>query len=157
MKRIYFFILLAVVFVVLPGVVHAEYVLPYPSYMPGNKLYAVSRIFDRLKSYWYWGNLGQFRYHLALSDKYLVEAKTLFEYKQYLLGAQALERSDKEFRLLKQVDSEVILAHEGVLRKLLLETPETIEWKPEKIAPSTIALHDLLQHSLSIRTSAGSL
>src|SRR5260221_10615939 len=95
------FTLLLVVFCLLcTPVVRAEYVLPYPSFMPGNKIYRVTRVIDKLKKYWYWGNISQIKYHLGLADKYLVEAKTLMEYNQFLLAADALRRSDDEFAQL---------------------------------------------------------
>ena len=98
MKKIIIYCLLLIVFCsfVIPAV-RADYVLPYPSYMPGNKLYKVGRVIDTHKRFWYFGSIAQTKYHLGLSDKYLVEAKTLFEYKQYMLGADALIRSNNEF------------------------------------------------------------
>src|SRR5450759_4493421 len=98
-KIVFFAFLLSLIFSH-SSLVYADYVLPYPSYMPGSSLYKVSRVVDRLKFYWSWGNIAQIKYHLALSDKYLVEASTLMEYKQYLLGVDALRRSDAEFTKL---------------------------------------------------------
>src|SRR5690242_19345931 len=74
--------------------VHAEYILPYPGPMPGNKLHKIVQIVDKFQYYWSWGNIARANYFMDLSDKYLVEAKTLFEYKQYLLGVESLKRSD---------------------------------------------------------------
>src|SRR3989344_5659903 len=73
------------------------YVLPYPSSMPGNKLYKVHLFLESLEQYWYFGSFGQFKYSLKESDKYLVEAKTLFDYKQYILANKALQKSDIYF------------------------------------------------------------
>jgi len=87
-----------VIFLSVSPQVRAEYVLPYPSAMPGNKLYRIMRIIDELKKPLYFGSITRYKYHLSLADKYLVEAKTLFEYKQYLLAVDALERSDREFQ-----------------------------------------------------------
>src|SRR5450759_5012191 len=95
-KIVFFSFLLSLVFSH-SSLVYADYVLPYPSYMPGSSLYKVSRVVDLLKFYWSWGNIAQIKYHLALSDKYLIEAKTLMEYKQFLLGTDDLRRYDKEF------------------------------------------------------------
>ena len=64
----------------------SQYVLPYPSAMPGSFLYKLNLVQEEILRYWYFGDFGQFKYNLGLSDKYLVEAKTLFEYKQYLLA-----------------------------------------------------------------------
>src|SRR3989344_2434627 len=87
---------------VLVSRVEAAYVLPYPSYMPGNKLYTFSRFFDEVGRIWNFGSIASTKYALHLSDKYLVEAKTLFEYQQYLLALDALQRSDRQLKCLKQ-------------------------------------------------------
>jgi hypothetical protein len=151
-----------------PRIIFAEYVLPYPSYMPGNSMYKVSRIVDRLKFYWSWGNIAQTKYHLALSDKYLIEAKTLMEYKQYLLGADALRRSDKEFM---QVSAYVVGAkkkgvnvselqhlitaatqkHTELLTGLLTITPSQFTWSPEKTKPTGLPLGEMIKTSVGIR------
>jgi hypothetical protein len=167
LKRLFLFII-PFIWLGLPHMVHAAYVLPYPSYMPGNKLYSVSRILDRAKAYWYWGNIAQFRYHLGLSDKHLVEAKTLMEYRQYLLGVAALKRSDTEFEMisgylslakregkdigvLKRTALEASEAHISVIERLVTETPVSFTWTPEKASSSELQLHSLLTDSLRIR------
>ncbi len=149
-------------------VVHADYVLPYPSYMPGNKIYKITRVVDKLKAYWYFGNLAQAKYHLSLSDKYLVEAKTLFEYKQYLLASDALLRSDNEFVQITQyirnasargVDMtefnkilyEASITHEKILESLILITPSEFTWAPEKSEATSLAIHDLIMRSSESR------
>lgn len=110
MKKILILVLIIFIcFLTVPSV-RADYVLPYPSVMPGNKLYRITRIVDQLKKYWYFGNIAQIKYHLGLSDKYLVEAKTLFEYKQYLLATDALKRSSDQF---SQIHQYVIKAEAG--------------------------------------------
>ncbi len=153
---------------VLPRVAYASYVLPYPSYMPGNKMYRVTRLMDRMKAPFYFGNLSSFRYHLALSDKYLVEAKTLFEYKQYLLAVDALKRSDKEFsdvpqylqkarkegkdiRAFESLYNEAAQEHTRVLKSLLSTLPESFEWSPEKVASTTLSLKDMINTSIALR------
>ena len=147
--RRFFIILVMLLTVGAPA--YAEYVLPYPSYMPGNKLYKISRIIDDLKQYWYWGNIAQAKYHQALSDKYLVEAKTLFEYGQYPLALDALARSDEQ---LQKVSSKVIdarKAHVALLTKLLTQSPETFVWQDEHKAAITLDLSGALGRSLKIR------
>lgn len=148
--------------------VYADYVLPYPSYMPGNKLYKVSRILDSLKAYWHWGAIASFKYHLELSDKYLVEAKTLFEYRQYLLGVDALRRSNEQFHLLSQlltrVNSEgkdakklteraieAVVSHRQSLEKLQQELPATFSWIPEKQKATELNLIKFLQEAIALR------
>ena len=150
--------------------VRADYVLPYPSYMPGNKLYKVMRIVDKVKRFWYWGNIGQIKYHLELSDKYLVEAKTLMEYNQFLLASDALIRSDGEFMQLpkyidgaakegvdtvqlRQLVHQAADKHNEVLLFLLSSTPASVIWSPEKAAATTLLLHKALENSQQILVS----
>ncbi len=153
--------------------VRADYVMPYPSYMPGNTMYRVSRIVDRLKYYWSWGNIAQTKYHLALSDKYLIEAKTLMEYKQYLLGSDALQRSDKEFMQLpgyvagarkegvdvsglKSIIAAAADKHDEILTGLLDASPAQFTWTPEKAAPTELPLGGMIQTSLGVRQKIAS-
>lgn len=148
--------------------VHASYVLPYPSYMPGNTLYKVSRLIDSVKQYWYWGNLAQVKYYLGLSDKYLVETKTLFEYKQYALGVDALTRSTEAFQKLpdlvvagqkegKDMAPSITLIgeaageHKRVLEYMKDESPSQFRWTPEKTSPSDLFLHQDIEKALSVR------
>ena len=150
------------------SLIHAEYVLPYPSYMPGNKIYRVSRVVDKIKKYWYFGNIAQIKYHLALADKYLVEAKTLMEYDQYLLGSDALFRSDTEFKQLpitlekaihERIDIRLLQVkiadagqrHKEILVELAQGVPDQFTWTPEKAAPTELKLRDLIKESLDIR------
>ena len=153
--------------------IYADYVLPYPSYMPGNKLYRVTRVFDRAKKYWYWGNITRVKYHLGLSDKYLVEAKTLFEYKQYLLAADALARSDHEFgqlpaylsgakekgvdiSALKKTISDAAGKHREVLSVSLANVPSEFTWTPEKARPTELNLADMIRSSAEFRKTIAS-
>jgi len=153
---------------VFPLSVRAAYVLPYPSYMPGNKLYRISRIIDTLKRYWYFGNIAQIKYHMQLSDKYLIEAKTLMEYQQYLLGSDALLRSDKEFMQLpayvqrvkaehvdvtiyKQFIREEGMKHEEILSSLIQAIPKEFTWTPEKATATHLNLNEMVGHSIDLR------
>lgn len=171
MNRTYFlFAFLLLFFVISFKTVNANstYVLPYPSSMPGNILYNFSLLKESILNLWYFGDLGQFTYNLKESDKYLVEAKTLFEYDQYLLALKALRKSDNFFRkvpnfldsakkgnknivsyrnLLKQA----ALKHDEVLRKTKEELPESVNWKPEKEKPEVLMLHKELDVSISLR------
>jgi len=150
------------------SVVRADYVLPYPSYMPGNTLYRVSRIVDTIKKYWYWGTIAQMKYRLALSDKYLVEAKTLFEYKQYLLGTDALYRSDLVLAGIDQLvkkgrsegkdmgtyENQLIEAmgvHIQKLTDMKEQTPNTFSWTPEKRASTDLSIWTSIDQSIQIR------
>lgn len=148
--------------------VSAGYVLPYPSYMPGNKMYRVSRIIDQAKKFWYWGSIASVKYQLGLADKYLVEAKTLFEYKQYLLAADALIRSDtafskiprfiakakeegKDVSLLEKTVHEAAQTHIQTLDGLKQIVPAEFTWTPEKSLPTRLLLKQLLLESINLR------
>ncbi len=165
-KSTYLFIIFYLIFLVPKA--HAEYVLPYPSYMPGNKIYNVSRMVDTIKKYWYWGSIASLKYHLKLSDKYVVEAKTLFEYKQYLLAVDALSRSDKEFSRLsyylgraktedKDVENfksllvEAAKKHEQIIRASQLQLPKQFTWTPEKLKSTTLSLYETTESSIKVR------
>lgn len=161
-------IIVAVLFFVFATPAYAAYVLPYPSFMPGNKLYVVSTLLDRAQRYWHFGSIAKIKYHMALSDKYLVEAKTLFEYKQYLLATNALMRSNVQFQnihtFLKQAQQEgkdvhiwqqmvhqQSSVHTDVLMSLQKYLPEDFLWQPEKEQATQLSLADLVQESISIR------
>lgn len=162
-------IILVLAFVSVNKIVYAdEYVLPYPSFMPENKFYKISRMLDSIERWWFWGNIASVKYHLKLADKYLVEAKTLFEYRQYQLGAGALRRSDaqipqihrslqfaqqegKDVQKLKSFAVSAMTAHIGILEKLSEELPENFQWTPEKQASITINLSQLFRDSIAVR------
>lgn len=151
-------------------VVHAEspYVLPYPSAMPGSALYKVNLLKEKIQALWYFGDFGQYKYNLQQSDKYLVEAKTLFEYKQYLLGFNALRRSSDYFKEIKpplfsaerggkNIRDKIKLLrgasekHIEVLSKMKNEVPEFVEWRPEKESSSKLDLWNLISQSIKLR------
>lgn len=169
-KRILIASLILLIFLSTATIVYSssEYVLPYPSYMPGNKLYAVHVVIERFSKYWYFGDFGQFIYNLKQSDKYLVEAKTLFEYKQYLLGYKALKKSDAFFAKTKPaLESAVIkgknttekrnilktasIKHIEILNKIILEVPKTFNWIPENDPSTNLMLHKVIQESILAR------
>lgn len=163
MKKILFYGLLITLYLLLAPWAHADYVLPYPSYMPGNTLYKISRVFDLFKKYWYFGNIAQVKYHLGLSDKYLVEAKTLFEYNQYLLGTDALGRSDREFSQIpnyirgtgmERNVGEAAQKHIEVLTGI--HVPIQFTWRPEKAAPMQLPLGSMIQSSIELREHVAS-
>lgn len=146
----------------------SPYVLPYPSVMPGGIAYKIHLVWEKVMQYWYFGSFGQFEYNLKQSDKYLVEAKTLFEYKQYLLGYQALQKSDNYFKqsypfLLKArnqgkdiFDKKKILSqasekHIEVLIKIKNDTQDSVTWSPEKIAATYLNIGKKIGESISIR------
>lgn len=146
----------------------SNYVLPYPSAMPGSKLYHAHILWDKLMNYWYFGSLSQFRYNREQSDKYLVEAKTLFEYKQYLLAENALKKSNrylnyakrdlesakaeqKDIRNKKSKFREAAKKHIEVLESVKLQVPESFLWQPEKAKPSTLSIWDDIDEAVEIR------
>lgn len=147
---------------------NSSYVLPYPSAMPGGINYKLHVVWEKILQYWYFGDFGKFEYNLKESDKYLVEAKTLFEYNQYLLGFTALQKSNDFFaKTLPSLqkaqkdgkdtaDSRKILStaaakHIEVLQKMLTDTPATFTWAPEKTAASTLNIHVLIQTAIEER------
>lgn len=147
----------------------SHYVLPYPGTMPGNKVYSLLQLKDTLEEYWYFGDFAQFLYHRQQADKYLVEAKTLFEYKQYLLAHQALKKSDEHFVKLpgylknakeqkkditekKRLLTDMALKHTEVLRGIYDNVPETFTWTPEKDDPTVLNLRADVTKALQIRS-----
>jgi hypothetical protein len=164
-------LLFSIVLWYFPKSVYADYVLPYPSAMPGNKLYTVTRIIDRAKKPLYFGSISRFKYHLSLADKYLVEAKTLFEYKQYLLAVDALERSNQEFREIapqlrtaytegKDIRGFVgqlagaIGEHRRVLSTIKQQVPDSVLWTPEKAAATPLLMGSRIEQAIGIRNDA---
>jgi hypothetical protein len=152
-----------------PGLAKAQdYVLPYPSYMPGHRLYRIHQVWEKIQEKWHFGNLAKFKYHLGLSDKYLVEAKTLFEYKQYPLAIRALKIADTHFTkapiflMIAQKEgkdisgktallSEAAKKHKEILEKLLLVVPPEFNWQPEKREATLIKIKSLLEESIRLR------
>ncbi|MFZ2025215.1 MAG: hypothetical protein WAV51_02965 [Microgenomates group bacterium] len=170
MKKISLYLLLFVSFMYFVPQVYAEYVLPYPSFMPGNKIYRVSRMMDTLKNYWNWGTIAQIKYHLSLSDKYLVEAKTLFEYKQYLLAADAITRSDaalvditsliekgmregKDMSVQKTIVVEAMKTHVSTIEYMKQWLPNEFQWIPEKAVATDLSIGVMLDTSIQIRNT----
>lgn len=165
------FLILFILFII-PNYSYAvsDYVLPYPSFVPGSLLYRPHLLFEQILKYWYFGNFGQFKYNLKESDKYLVEAKTLFEYGQFLhASAISLKKSDEYFEktlpfLLKaqkegkdisqnrKILGEAAAKHIEVLKKLSNELPQEFEWKAEKEKPILIHIKKEIEKSISIRT-----
>lgn len=169
-KKLKLFVIVFIVlcFSVIPAHASSNYVLPYPSTMPGNIFYKIHLVEEKLLRYWYFGNLGQFTYNLKQADKYLVEAKTLFEYNQYLLGFNALKKSDYYFKqtlpyLLKaqgegkdisqnrDVLRQAAGKHQEVLLKIGQEVPGVFTWSPEKSLPTKLNLKDAIDESMKIR------
>ena len=173
MLKVKLFIFIVVLFniqVIFPLKVFAEssYVLPYPSYMPSSLFYGLHYRWEVISKYWYFGNLSQFVYNVKLSDKYLVEAKTLFEYKQYLFAHKALIKSDeyfdKAFLFLDKarkegkntVQKEVLFKeaaqkHIEVLEKIKQSVPETFIWMPEKEKETLLSIWEKLDKAVEIR------
>lgn len=161
---------LLVAFLTFAPTVHAgtSYVLPYPSSMPGSSWYKARLIVEAINKYLYFGNLSQFRYNLELSDKYLIESKTLFEYNQLLLGSQSLKKSDKYFQEANVSLGKAMLEKKEVAEKMqilknasakhveVLETlkkvvPQEFTWTPEKEEATQLNLHNEIDSSISQR------
>lgn len=169
MKRSFFIYFVITLFLLVkPSFVQANYVLPYPSAMPGNILYKINLVKESLFKFWYFGDFGQFEYNLKESDKYLVEAKTLFEYEQYLLAFKSLEKSDnyfgktmpylleaqkngKNITVNKNLLKDAVLKHIQVLSRLEKDLPSTFIWTPEKDKSTTLNIKEKIDQSISIR------
>lgn len=172
MRRSYLILIFVLFFFLYTSPVFAEssYVLPYPSSMPGSSLYKVHILYENISKYWYFGDFGQFKYDLRYADKYLVEAKTLFEYKQYLLAYSALEKSNYYFSKIsgdlkkaqgsnknitekENIFQEASGKHIETLESLKTEVPAKFVWIPEKGNPSNLNIHKLIDDSIKIRES----
>ncbi len=151
-----------------PVLAQSTYVLPYPSSMPGTLSYKIHLLYENISKYWYFGDFGQFNYNLKMADKYLVEVKTLFEYKQYLLGYKALQRSDYYFvnvlpNLIKaERDKKNILQkrmmlkqaaqkHIEILEKLQMDNPDIFNWQPERTSSTLLDIKGKIISSINIR------
>lgn len=147
---------------------NSSYVLPYPSSMPGSFMYRPHLFFEIALKYWYFGDFGQFKYNLKESDKYLVEAKILFEYNQYLLGFEALQKSDSFFKQPlpyldkakkegkdisenREILSKAAEKHIEVLEELKNKVPPDFVWQPEKSKASNLNIKSLIESSVAIR------
>ncbi len=146
----------------------SDYVLPYPSSMPGSKFYTLHRLFEKFENYWYFGNFAKFHYDLKYSDRYLVEAKTLFEYRQYLLANDSLDKSNLYFFKAKQslIDAKnnnkdisekqgifknASLKHIEILSAIRLMVPSEFEWQPEKEKSTKIYIQKKIDESVRMR------
>lgn len=168
--KVFLIFSIIILFLLLPQISFAQsnYVLPYPSSMPGSLFYKGRLVFEEVSKYWYFGAFGQFNYNLKMADKYLVEAKTLFEYKQYLLAYNALKKSDSYFvnilpQLIKAAKQKkdttwkrnilkgAVQKHIEILEKIEAETPDTFIWQPEKTLPTTLYLQKEIIGSVLLR------
>lgn len=166
--RIILLVILLLALFTPPSLAQSSYTLPYPSFMPGSKLYVAHQVWEKIMQYWYFGNFAQFTYNLKTSDKYLVEAKTLFEYRQYLLAYQALKKSDvffietkkklaqaqKENKNIVQKSNllrEASIKHREILQELKRNVPESLTWRPEKSPPTELNLGKTIEESIKKR------
>jgi len=170
-KLLYLFALVFFLFVLKTSVfAQSNYVLPYPSSMPGSFSYKIHLIYESVSKYWYFGDFGQFDYNLKLADKYLVEAKILFEYKQYLLGYKALEKSnryfvsiplnlakakenDKDISQRRKILEESAQKHIEILSELQGKLPPSFLWTPENAKSTNLNLEEMMGKSIKIRAS----
>lgn len=159
----------AVFFFILPVNVYAsEYVLPYPPVMPGSMTYKMRLVVEEVKKIWSFGSIAQYKYNLELSDKYLVQAMVLFDYDQYLLGFQSLQKSNEFYRAAlaslakaknegknmtaqERVFSEAGEKHILVLNELKRKIPAEFLWSPENTVPTNLLLHELIEVSIQVR------
>lgn len=171
MKKMFLFFLLITPFFLLSSVkvyASSSYVLPYPGVMPGNKLYKVSEIFDFIKKYYTFGDFAQYKYFQSLSDKKLVEAKTLFEYTQYPLALIALEKSDAYFKEIpgrlnaakfhgkniqekEELFTQEYEKHKEVLKQLEAQLPKEFIWRDEKKNPVNLKIKEKIEQAINVR------
>ncbi|MCX8008886.1 MAG: DUF5667 domain-containing protein [Patescibacteria group bacterium] len=168
MKSIGYIVICLFIFFIVISRARAEYILPYPGPMPGNPLYMVMQIIDRIQFYWHWGNIAKARYHMEMSDKYLVEAKMLFEYKQYVLAVNALKQSNnywmkisphldqaekqrKDIQYLRVRHTEQGIAHQRILDRVRQELPDSFTWRPEKGEPLHLDFRSLFEEAKKLR------
>jgi hypothetical protein len=146
----------------------SSYVLPYPSNMPGSVFYKLDLLHEIVSKFWHFGDFGQFEYNLKLSDKYLVEAKTLFDYRQYFLGNKALLKSNfyfsnsgpnllrakkngKDISEKKEILRSASDKHIEELSKIKKSVPKSFVWHAEKLDPVNLSLENELINSIKIR------
>lgn len=159
------FALLWIIFFTPAPALAQEYVLPYPGFMPGHPLYKVSQIIDQIQEWWSFGSFSKFKYHLASADKKLIEAKTLFEYKQYLLASQAINsyvhhldnasyylnqagNENKNITDKKMVFSAARAKHLEILQQLKTNLPAEFLWLPEKAKPQPLKIRELIESAI---------
>lgn len=146
----------------------SAYILPYPGFMPGNRIYRLKLVFDKVAQYWAFGSITRYKYELNIADKKLVEAKTLFEYDQYPLAIKAISDSNLHFRQAgnylvqgqkegKDITQIEILfksaaqKHIEVLNKLEQNLPENFLWQAEKKQAIELNLKSVLEEAIKIR------
>lgn len=146
----------------------SSYVLPYPGLMPGHKLYSFKKVFDKVYSFFVFGNFANHKYNLSLADKKLVEAKILFEYNQYPLALTAL--NDSNFHFDRAVDfltaaeeegkdifqkvinfQEAGQRHKEILKTLKNNLPERFFWEPEKKEVGWLEIGEILDAAIKER------
>ena len=170
MKKI-LLLFLVTYFLVVPLAQAVDYVLPYPSYMPGNPMYKIRQILERAQEYWYFGDMAKVKYHLKMADKYLVEAKTLFEYGQIRLAVESLTKSNYHFSNAVLYERDVVYdkkdngeqkktlkeageKHTGIIQALDEQLPDEIGWQEEKTEKEEILLSMLFKEATVIRDYA---
>jgi hypothetical protein len=152
----------------------ADYNLPVKPILPGHPLYRISRNLDRVRSWFLWGDIAKATYRLTLADKYLAEAKTLFELKQFPFAVDALERSNLEFeRIPGFLENDVrdgrdigamrdkvkasSRAHVTILDALEPMVPEVYVWTEDDGEPIQLEIREQILLSVGIRKSTVSL
>lgn len=146
----------------------SDYVLPYPGFMPGSSFYPIFEYADLVKGFFAFGDFASFSYSLSQSDKYLVEAKVLFEYNQYPLAIKSLKKSDQYLiaaksslsnaktnrKNISQKHMQLRSAeqkHTEVLDSILPKVPKIFTWEDEKKDPVLLQLESEILKSIEIR------
>jgi len=131
-------------------------------------LYIVSKFIDKVRGIWSFGNIAQLKYRMSLADKYLVEAKILFEYKQYVFAVDALKKSSTEIgmitpfvqnaqqkgidmRQFRKLICEQMVVHQSVISALSVGLPESYIWQEEKKNAVDLPINILLNEATAVR------
>lgn len=163
------FFLTLLLFLIIPvKALASEYTFPYPGIMPGNKLYKLVLYKEKFDQIFYFGDLAQYKLNQKLSDKYLIEAKTLFEYRQYSLAVNSLSKSNEYFKKAKvslnkankklkstrekeENLKNAVYAHNSLLEKIISWVPKQYDWVDESGNILTLYLHKDISNAMSIR------
>jgi hypothetical protein len=114
--------------------------------------------------------VSQLKVHRSLSDKYFVESKILFEYKQYSLAVNALVRSNIELERLPRI-FEAVIKEKKEIHRIFTETKEDMtvqiqllqqmkeifpiqySWEPENQQASVLKIGEEIDNAIFIRQS----
>jgi len=141
-----------------------NYFLPYPGILPGNSLYPLKMIRDRVVSYFITDPVKKAEFYLLMADKRINAGKFLADYRKYSLVEPTISKGqnyfDQSIELaaktkkqginIKNLTEQLNKAsekHEEVLGVILLEIPD--DYKP--------GIRNSIERSKKTRSSVNSL